>query len=58
MIAEIQAGVTTFSQVYGPLGVHWEDAFEELAVQIKRARELGIVAGPAQPQQPQQNATP
>lgn len=52
MIAELQAGVTTFSQVYGPLGIHWEDAFEELARQRQRAIELGILSAPTPQQQP------
>jgi capsid protein len=43
MLSELQAGVTTYSQIYGPLGIHWEDAFRELAEQRKVAVELGIL---------------
>jgi len=57
MLAELQAGVTTYSQIYGPLGIHWEDAFVELAEQRQRAIELGLVQAP-QPAQQQAQATP
>src|SRR5574343_2104466 len=43
MLAELQAGVTTYSQIYGPLGIHWEDAFQELAEQRRVAAELGLL---------------
>lgn len=43
MLAELAAGATTYSDVYGPLGQHWEEQFEEIAKQRKKAKELGIL---------------
>lgn len=57
MLAELQAGVTTYSQIYGPLGIHWEDAFVELAEQRQRAIELGLIQSPQPAPQPT-TATP
>lgn len=45
MLNELAAGATTYSDIYGPLGEHWEDKLEELASQREKARELGLVAG-------------
>lgn len=45
MLNELAAGATTYSDIYGPLGEHWEDKLEELARQREKARELGLVAG-------------
>lgn len=44
MLAELQAGVTTYSQIYGPLGIHWEDAFNSLAEERQTAKDLGLIA--------------
>lgn len=47
MLAQLAAGATDYSEIYGPTGRHWEDAFEALAEQRRRAIELGIIAAPA-----------
>lgn len=45
MLNELAAGATTYSDIYGPLGEHWEDKLEEYAAQKERAKELGLIAG-------------
>lgn len=52
LLAELQAGVTTYADAYGPLGLDWREQFDALAEQKRYAESLGILQ-PSQPQQQQ-----
>ena len=54
MLAELEAGATTYDQIYGPLGLNWKQQFSALKQQRDYANEIGLTLGPQpQPSEPE-----
>lgn len=45
MLAELEAGATTYDQIYGPLGLDWKQQFEALKQQREYAAKIGLTLG-------------
>jgi lambda family phage portal protein len=45
MLAELEAGATTYDQIYGPLGLDWKEQFRSLKAQRDFAAEIGLSIG-------------
>ena len=58
MLAELEAGATTYEDIYGPLGADWKAKFRSLKEQRDFAESIGLALGPQQPNQPTDDAEP
>jgi lambda family phage portal protein len=47
MLKELEAGATTYDQIYGPLGLDWKECFAALKEQRDYAAEIGLQLGEA-----------
>lgn len=45
MLAELEAGATTYDQIYGPQGLHWQEQFRRLKEQKDFAESIGLTIG-------------